>query len=230
MHNMNLNNEQLTEIKNFISKKGIQYVDVQMEILDHVASSVEERMNLDENLSFDDALKQTHASFGIFGFGGVEDSIVNAMTKKYKRIFWKTYSSVFNYKYILLVFLAIFLFYQAQVLVNDYFQFLAYFLGFVILIIVLSYLIGLKNNQYKKLLVYRNTFSYFSFIGSGFLIYNYLIGNIRYFEIISAQQILILSSIMLVLFMIYILTAIKIAFLGFKESKLLMEKYQLLNK
>lgn len=227
---MNLNKLQLEEIQAFISRKGVKYLDVQMEILDHVASGVEERMTMEPSLSFEDALKQTHASFGIFGFSGVEDSIVNAMSKKYNKIFWKSFLMFFHYRYILLVVLAGFLIYEAQVLVNDYFRFLTFFLGFVLLIIVLSYFIGLRNNHYKKLLVYRNTFSYFSFFGSGFLIYNYLIGNINYFEIIGAQQILILSSIMLVVFMVYILTAIKMALLGFKESKLLMEKYEILTK
>lgn len=227
---MNLNKEQLNEIKTFISKNGIKYLDVQMEILDHVASGIEERMAANMKLTFEEALKQTHASFGIFGFGRVEDSIVNAMNKKYNRIFWKTFSSFFNYKYVLLVLLFGFLIYEAQILVNDYFQFLAYFLCFNLLIIVLSHIVWLRNTHYKNLLVYRNSFSYFSFFSSGFLIYNYLIDNIRYFEIISVQQILILSSIILVLFMVYILTAIKMALLGFKESKLLMDKYQILNK
>ncbi|RZL48041.1 MAG: hypothetical protein EOP00_10305 [Pedobacter sp.] len=227
---MSLNKEQLSAIQAFVNKKGIHYLDVQMEILDHVASAVEEKMSANAALSFEEALKQTHVSFGIFGFGGVEDSIVNAMNKKYNRIFWKTFGSFFNYKCILLVGLTIFLLYQLQVLVDDYYQFLAYFLGFVVLVVVSSYIIGLRNKQYKNLLVYKSTFSYFSFFGSGFLIFNYLIGNIKYFEIIEPQQILILSSVMLVLFIIYIIAAIKMALLGFKESKLLMDKYHLLNK
>lgn len=222
---MNLNKELLNAIKAFISKKGITYLDVQMEILDHVASGVEEKMNANAELSFDDALKQTHASFGIFGFGGVEDSIVNGMSKKYNRIFWKYFLSFFGFKYILLVLLGAFLIYKAQVLVEDYFQFLAYFLAIVIVAVVVGLVLVLKHNSYRKLLVYKSTGSYLSFFGSGFIIYNYMIGNL---SLINTQQIHILSSIMLVVFLVYITTAFKMAFLGIKESKMLMQKYQLL--
>ena len=225
---MNLTKEQLATIKAFINKKGINYLDVQMEILDHVASGVEEKMNANAALSFDDALKQTHASFGIFGFGGVEDSIVNGMSKKYNRIFWKYFLSFFGFKYILLVLLGTFIIYEAQILVEDYYQFLAYFLCIVIVAVVVGFVFVLKHNSYKKLLVFKSTGSYLSFFGTGFIIYNYLISNLRYFEIINAQQIHVLSSIILSVFLIYIITAFKMAFLGIKESKLLMEKYQLL--
>ena len=225
---MNLTKEQLNAIKAFISKKGISYLDVQMEILDHVASGVEEKMNANAVLSFEDALKQTHASFGIFGFGGVEDAIVNGMSKKYNRIFWNYFLSFFGFKYILLVLLGTFLIYKAQVLVEDYFQFLAYFLSVIIVAVVVGLVIVLKHNSYRKLLVYKSTGSYLSFFGSAFIIYNYLIGNLSYFSLINTQQIHILSSIMLVVFIVYIITAFKMAFLGIKESKMLMQKYQLL--
>lgn len=225
---MNLTKEQLASIKAFINKKGITYLDVQMEILDHVASSVEERMTANENLSFDDALKQTHASFGIFGFGAIEDAIVNGMSKKYRRIFWKSFLSFFGLKYILLVLAGCYLIYTAQVIIDDHFQFLAYFLIAVILAVAVGFFVVLKNNNYKQLLVFKNSVSYLSFIGSGFLIWNYLIGNIKYFGIVDDQLMLMISSVTLNLVAIYIFTAFKMAFLGIKESKMLMQKYQLL--
>ena len=52
---MNLTKEQLYTIKDFIGKKVITYLDVEMEILDHVASVVEEKMTANGNLIFDDA-------------------------------------------------------------------------------------------------------------------------------------------------------------------------------
>ena len=106
---MQLTKAQLTEIKNFISKKGVKYIDVQMEIIDHTASAVEERLNADPSLSFERALQQTHASFGIFGFGAMEDAIINGMGKKYNRIFWREFLSFFGTKYIFLVLLSGFL-------------------------------------------------------------------------------------------------------------------------
>lgn len=42
---MNLSKEQLHQIKALIAQRGFKDVDVQMEILDHVASSVEDKMD-----------------------------------------------------------------------------------------------------------------------------------------------------------------------------------------
>ena len=76
-----LDKTQIDYIKSYILKKGVRYVDVQMEILDHVASAVEERMSVNETLTLDEALKEVHQSFGIFGFSSLEDAIVNGMNK-----------------------------------------------------------------------------------------------------------------------------------------------------
>jgi hypothetical protein len=89
---MKLNKEQINQVKNFISKRGFTYYDVQLEIIDHVACKVEDLMTADPGLSLDEAIAQTHAGFGVMGFSVVEDAMRASLQKRY----WKQYSTAFG--------------------------------------------------------------------------------------------------------------------------------------
>ncbi len=224
---MSLNEDHITAIKNFISRKGIKYIDVQMEIIDHVASSIEEKMTAEPNLSFEAALKQTHSSFGIFGFSGMEDAIVNGLGKKYRIIFWKQFGSFFGPKYILLVLLAGFLTYKLEVLMGDYQNLLTIFLLATISLVAIIAVLGQKYKAYNKLLVYRTSVSYLMFIGLFLQIFNLLVNKTSEAVIFSLNRNFLFGAIVLVVFVLYVISAVKIALVGIKESKLLLDKYQL---
>ena len=75
---MKLTADQLAEIKHFIRGKGYTEPDIQMELLDHLACGIEERM---ENSDFNKALSDTYKGFGIFGF----TDFVEGINKGHKR-------------------------------------------------------------------------------------------------------------------------------------------------
>tara|TARA_R110001583_G_scaffold103863_3_gene251132 strand:+ start:20847 stop:21590 length:744 start_codon:yes stop_codon:yes gene_type:complete len=72
-----LTKEQITYIDNYLKYHKIKYWDVRIELLDHIVSDVEDRMN--KKMSFDDALIEAHKSFGnsmkMFWNSGIEYSI-----------------------------------------------------------------------------------------------------------------------------------------------------------
>ncbi len=68
-----LNKEQIAEIKKFIHSRGFNTIEVEMEILDHVASAVTEKLEADPEKTLDKAIKEVHASFEVFGFSTIED-------------------------------------------------------------------------------------------------------------------------------------------------------------
>jgi hypothetical protein len=76
---MNLTTKQLTEIKAFIKKKGYPEPDIQMELLDHLACGIEERM--ESGVPFEKAFRDTYNSFGIFGFTDFVDGITKGHEK-----------------------------------------------------------------------------------------------------------------------------------------------------
>ncbi|WP_447639740.1 MULTISPECIES: hypothetical protein [Chitinophagaceae] len=64
-----LNTEQIEILFQFCQKHSVRYYDVQVELVDHLASSIETKMETNPNISFDDALKEEYKNFGITGFG-----------------------------------------------------------------------------------------------------------------------------------------------------------------
>ncbi|MCH7408253.1 hypothetical protein MM239_02510 [Belliella sp. DSM 111904] len=79
---MKLDKDQIDQLKKLISYKGYPEVDVQYEILDHVACKVEELIASNPKLSIGDAFQKAHATFGIFGFSALEESYKKMIEKR----------------------------------------------------------------------------------------------------------------------------------------------------
>ncbi len=63
-----LSNQQIENLFAFVKEKYVRYIDVQYELVDHLATAIEEEMNQDDQLSFEAALKEVYARFPITGF------------------------------------------------------------------------------------------------------------------------------------------------------------------
>jgi isoprenylcysteine carboxyl methyltransferase (ICMT) family protein YpbQ len=93
---MKLSKDQITILKKLISYKGYPEIDLQYEILDHVACKVEVLMEKDPKLALDDAFRKVHSEFGIFGFLGLAESYMKSIEKRYRRFFWEEFKSLFR--------------------------------------------------------------------------------------------------------------------------------------
>ncbi len=58
-------NEKLFE---FCKRHYVYHYDLQIELVDHLASAIEEQWKTDSELGFDEALKKSFGKFGISGF------------------------------------------------------------------------------------------------------------------------------------------------------------------
>jgi hypothetical protein len=116
---MKLSKDQIEQLKKMISRKGYPFIDVQYEILDHVACRIEELMANDPKLSLEAAFAKVHASFGIFGFSGLEESYIKLIEKRFRRYYWEEIKTVFSGPKILLPIGIAFAMYQASLLVPD---------------------------------------------------------------------------------------------------------------
>lgn len=92
---MSLSTEQIAEIKKFINSRGFTYIEVEMEILDHVASAIEDKLTLNPGLSLQKAIHEVHASFGIFGFSTIEDEKQGYFHTLIKKEFLRNLKSFF---------------------------------------------------------------------------------------------------------------------------------------
>lgn len=84
---MTLNKEQIDHIRTFINARGFVHVEVEMEILDHVATAVEDLLEKDPEMSLDQAIQKVHRSFGAMGFSAFEDEVQSSLRKKMRRMY-----------------------------------------------------------------------------------------------------------------------------------------------
>lgn len=87
-----LTDEQVQELYAYCKRKSINYYDIQVEIVDHMANAIEQKLSLNPELSFKEALEEVHFSFGSFGLKEIVQSKTEAMRKHYnkthRRLFW----------------------------------------------------------------------------------------------------------------------------------------------
>ena len=93
---MPLTNEQIETLFAFTKKKSVQYYDLQVELVDHLASSIEEEMEKDAKLPFDAALQKVYSRFGIFGFAHVVQERERSLIKQGRKLLWTTFKSYFS--------------------------------------------------------------------------------------------------------------------------------------
>src|SRR5690554_8211682 len=80
---MKLTDKQIQQIFDFTRKHYVEYYDVQVELVDHLANAIEVQWKENPNISFDDALEIEFKKFGIFGFTGLVEQMHNALRKHY---------------------------------------------------------------------------------------------------------------------------------------------------
>jgi len=79
-----LEKEEIQQIYTFVKSRGVQHLDVQHEIVDHVATAIEEKRQQHPDLSVEEGIRQVHQSFGIKGFS----VFTEACQKKLQKQLW----------------------------------------------------------------------------------------------------------------------------------------------
>lgn len=82
-----LTDQQIDALFNFVKSKYVDFYDVQVELVDHLASEVEARMAETPGVTFDGALQQVYGGFGIFGFSDLVEEKQKAADKR-ARVLW----------------------------------------------------------------------------------------------------------------------------------------------
>lgn len=84
-----LTKNQIQELFAFTKSHRVRYYDLQSEVVDHLASAIEAKWAENPDIPFKQALKETHASFGVYGFGKLEQEKREAIQRK---IGWKIWA------------------------------------------------------------------------------------------------------------------------------------------
>ncbi|WP_322969050.1 hypothetical protein [Faecalibacter sp. LW9] len=81
-----LTEKEIQKLFDFTKKHYVEYYDLQLELVDHLACGIEEQWNIDNSITFDDALNMEFKKFGVFGFSDIVDQRKLELQKKYKKV------------------------------------------------------------------------------------------------------------------------------------------------
>ena len=91
-----LSNEEIDRLNQFCLEHYVGYYDVRLELVDHLASSIEDRMEKDPQLSFEIALEKVYQQFGYEGFSGVVEAKEKEMNTVYAEQLMSLYKGYFT--------------------------------------------------------------------------------------------------------------------------------------
>ena len=100
--NRTVTSEETQKLFLFCHKHYVYHYDLQVELVDHLASSIEEQWESDPELSFDEALKNTFKKFGIHGFSKIKEQKQKELRRKYNILFWKYLLEFFSWPKIIM--------------------------------------------------------------------------------------------------------------------------------
>jgi len=155
--------EEIDQLFDFCRKHYVNQYDLQIELVDHLASDIENRWEQDPELSFKQALNQTYKDFGISGFSKIKCESEKALRKKYNHLFWAFTAGYFKFPKIMMTLAFTFLlFFILKLIQND---------GLFIGIYVLLFLpFGFLYEFY----IFPKHFTINLIPGKSFLLINYL--------------------------------------------------------
>ena len=145
---MTLSPEQVQTLFAFTEKKFVRWYDLQVELVDHLANKIEAAIEKNPSLSFDRALGNVYAEFGIFGFAEIVRERENALRKANNKLLWNEIKNQFTWPNLVRSLTILLLIYSVVIFVG---------LKVVIVLYSLCYVIDAIFN-YRNLF-YRNRFT-----------------------------------------------------------------------
>lgn len=144
-----LNKEQLRVVKEFIHSRGFHDPVTVVEILDHFACMIEERMEQNSSLTLEDAMYDAHKAFGVMGFRYIAANLEKGYRLKYKKTYRSILKEIFTQPVsILLVALSVFLIFNSY-LNYRHFSFAMFDMKSIMLVIYLGVLVIVGISRYR---------------------------------------------------------------------------------
>ena len=110
-----LTQEQIDQLFDFTKKHFVEFYDVQVELVDHLANAIEAVWEINPNISFTEALDKEYKNFGVFGFSGLVEQKQAALQNHYWNVIKREIRSFFSVPKIILsagLFYVLFRFYS----------------------------------------------------------------------------------------------------------------------
>ena len=201
-----VNTEEIKCIEDFIIKKDIVYYDLQIELLDHICSGIEEQWKKDPDLNFKKAFHNEYKHFGIYGFS----DILEKREANLKKHYWKKIGQhSINWFKIPQLFFTLLLVYSIFHMLSSSYNFI--FMDIIIVgicaatitkLITLSTKLNRKKKKKEKILLIDHVIkeaSAFSFIIYGPLIQNYFLTEEKALSTVASIILSIIFTLLILL-------------------------------
>lgn len=205
---MHLSNEQIEQLHQFCKKHYVYYYEVEVELVDHLATEIELIMAADAKITFVEALDTVYKKFGPTGFRKIIVEKESYAEKRSNNIFWNYMKSFFKLPHIILTLLLITFFslcylqFKTDINVLTSIISVSIWILFVAELFILIYA-TVRNNKVKKSLLMTRFFlpGYFFLAFSSSLIWakpmSYLF-NKDEFSITTTPQYIFFSLIIII--------------------------------
>ena len=97
-----LTEEQVTKLFAFCREHFVYHYDLQMELVDHLASSIENQWAHQPELRFEIVLNNAFGNFGISGFSKIKVEKQRELARKYNQLLWKFFLEFYRWPKILM--------------------------------------------------------------------------------------------------------------------------------
>ncbi|WP_232279333.1 hypothetical protein [Myroides odoratimimus] len=84
-----LTTDQIQALHTFVKKHYVEYYDIELELVDHLANGIESQWREDGSLTFETALDREFKKFGVFGFSTIIEKKENTLSHFYFGIILK---------------------------------------------------------------------------------------------------------------------------------------------
>jgi len=135
--NRTITTEETKKLFEFCRNHYVNHYDVQIELVDHLASAIEEKWESNPELSFNDALKNTFKKFGIYGFSKIKKQKRIELKRKYNRLLWSFFTEFYRWPRLVMTIVFTFgLFILFQLVENSLIIFYAYLSSLIIFVFI----------------------------------------------------------------------------------------------
>ncbi|MGG5506629.1 MULTISPECIES: hypothetical protein [unclassified Myroides] len=88
--------QEIVQLHSFVRQHYVEFYDVELELVDHLAHDIEEQWRKDKALSFEKALDCAFKKFGVFGFTDVVASKIDRLKGRYIKLMLREVGSFFT--------------------------------------------------------------------------------------------------------------------------------------
>lgn len=213
---MKLTSEQIERLYQFTRQHYVEWYDLQTELVDHLANSIESQWQENSKISFEDALQIEFKKFGVFGFMDVLEKKQVVLNKKYNKLVWKHFKAFFTIPKAIVTFSIITIFYFTLIFINSS-------AGLIICLLLISVMISflivtiykrVKQNKQEKITEKKWLFSqiingYSTFVGLSYLPIQILL-RFNYESELSPTKIFFFSILIVSLYLLEFVVLVEI--------------------